>query len=144
MVQPGGAEVVLHVGGEPFVLAEHDTEHDSATGAVGPARHGTLDPVPEDVAEAGEPASPPDLAPARRLEHDVDSLARKPRALVEAVLLRPWLGDPDRRLQDGSARRRAPDRENEQHALADRLVPERSRHGDDSRRPLATSAQVRP
>ena len=128
MVQPGGAEVVLHVGGEPLVLAEHDTEHDSASGAVGPARDGALDPVAEDVAEPGEPASPPDLAPARRLEHDLDSLTRKPRALVEAVLLRPRLGDPDRRLQDGSTRRRAPDREDEQHALADRLVPERSRH----------------
>ena len=136
MVQPGGPEVVLYVGGEPLVLAEQDTEHDPATGAVGPACHGTLDPVPEDVAEAGETASPSDLAPARRLEHDPDSLTCKPRALVEAILLRPRLRDPDRCLQDGSTRWRAPDGENEQHTLADCLVPERTRHGDDSRRPL--------
>ena len=135
VVQPRGAEIVLHVGRQALVLPEHDSEHDAATGAARSARHSAFDPVPEDVAEAGDSTASPDLTPARRIEDDVDSLTREPRSLVEAAFLRTRRRDPDGCLEDGSPRRRPPDRQDEQDALAHRLVPERARHGDDARRP---------
>ena len=92
----------------------------------------------------GDSAAPPDLTPARRLEHDVDALAREPRALVEAVLRGPRLRDANRRLEDRPARRRATDGQHEKHALTDALAPERpsSRRGRASS--TATNEPVRP
>ncbi len=114
VVQPRCPEVVLHPSREALVLAEDDTEHDAAADALRAAPDGALDAVAERVTDSGDPAAPPDLAPARRLEHDVDALARQPGALVEAVLLRPRLRDANRRLDDGTARWRAADGEHEQ------------------------------
>ena len=128
MVEPRCAEVVLHVSWKPFVLAEDDAEDDAAADAVRAAPDGALDAVAERVTEPRDPAAPPDLAPARRLEHDVDALARQPRALVESVLLGSRLRDADRRLDDGTARRRAADGEHEEHSLTHRLAPERTCH----------------
>ena len=136
VIQAGGTEVVLNVRGQAFVLAEHDPEHDPAADSVRSARNGALDPLAKPVAEPGEPAATTELAPARRVEDDADPLAREPLPLVEAVVFGPWLDDSHRGLEDrASCRRRAADREHEQHALADRHVPEGPRGREHARRP---------
>ena len=134
MVQPRCPEVVLHPSWEALVLAEDDTEHDAAADTLRAAPDGALDAVAERVADSGDPTAPPDLAPARRLEHDVDPLACEPRALVEAVLFGPRLRDANRRLDDGTARRRAADGEHEEDPLAQLLASERARHGEHADR----------
>ena len=69
------------------------------------------------VAETGDPAAAADLPPA-----DASSTTWMPWRASHARSSKPSRGprlhDADRRLQDGSARRRAPDGEHEQHALA--------------------------
>ena len=150
VIQAGGTEVVLNVRGQAFVLAEHDPEHDPAADSVRSARNGALDPLAKPVAEPGEPAATTELAPARRVEDDADPLAREPLPLVEAVVFGPWLDDSHRGLEDrASCRRRAADREHEQHALADRHVPEvrvaastRVDQGDERAGAIVTSSAV--
>ncbi len=67
VVEPGGAEVVLHVVRQPFVLAEHDAEDDAAADAGRASPDGALDPVAKAIPEAGNPAASADLSPARCL-----------------------------------------------------------------------------
>ena len=117
MVETGGAEVVLHVVRQPFVLAEHDAENDAAADAGRASPDGELDPVAKAISEAGNPAASADLSPARCLQDDMDALAREPAALVEPVLRATRLLDPDRRFQDCASRRRAADGEDEEDAL---------------------------
>ena len=136
MIEAGGTEVVLNVRWQAFVLAEHDPEHDPAADSVRPACDGALDPLAKAIAEPGEPAATTEIAPARRVEDDVDSLTREPVPLVEAVVFGPRLDDPHCGLEDrASRRRRAADREDEQHALADRHVSEGPGDRDNACRP---------
>ena len=136
VVEARSAEVVLDVVRQALVLAEDDAEHDAATDASGSPGDAGLDPVADVIAEAGDTPSATALAPARRLEHDVDALPLEPCLLVEAVLGGARLRDPDGRLQDGSTRRRgATDRQHDQDALAQPHMSKAPSHGDDARRP---------
>ena len=144
VVEPGGAEVVLHVRGQALVLAEHDAQHDAAADARGAAPDRPLDAIAKAVAEPGDPAAPADLAPARGFEDDMDALTREPRPLVEAVSLRARLGHADARLQDRAARRRATDGQHEQHALAEAASGGTPAQRRSRASPTATSGPVRP
>src|SRR4029079_2617924 len=134
VIEPGRAEIVLAAGRHPFVLAEHDAQDDCAADTGRTTPDGTLDPVAQPVPQAGDSSATADLTPARRFEHHMDALALEPGALVEAVTRRPWLGNPNCRLENPPARRRATDRQHEEHAFTDALAPERPRHCDHARR----------
>ena len=136
VVETGGAEVVLHVVRQPLVLAEHDAENDAAADAGRAAPDGELDPVAKAIADAGNPAASADLPPARRLQDDVDALAREPAALVEAVLRAARL------LDRGRVASRIAPRGGERPTGSTRSTrslylraTERARHRDDARRP---------
>src|SRR4029079_510262 len=132
--EPGRAEIVLDAGRQPFVLAEHDAQDDCAADTGRTTPDGTLDPVAQPVPPAGDSSATAELTPARPLEYHMDALAREPGALVEAVTRRPWLGNPNCRLENRPARRRATDRQHEEHAFTEALAPERPRHCDHARR----------
>ena len=134
VVEPGRAEVVLDARRQPFVLAEDDAQDDAASDTARTTPDGTLDPVAQPVPEAGDSSATADLTPARRFEHHMDTLTLEPGAFVEAVTRGPWLGDPNRRLENRPARGRATDGQHEKHAFTDALAPERPRDCDDARR----------
>ena len=66
VVETGGAEVVLHVVRQPFVLAEHDAENDAAADAGRAPPDGELDPVAKAIAEARQ--CPPRRPTCRQLD----------------------------------------------------------------------------
>ena len=58
------------------------------------------------------------MLPAVRAQDDVDAVTAQPGALVEAVAWPAAAAAPSRRLEHGALRRRAPERQLEQHRLA--------------------------
>ena len=83
----------------------------------------------QSIGDAAEPAAGADLCPFVDAKHDVDAVAAKPRAFVEAVLRpRRQLHD-DERVEDGALRRRAAEVQLELCRLVDRATVERSHAG---------------
>src|SRR5262249_44290372 len=125
-VEPGRPEVVSRADREILVFTEHDAKHDATAEATGASAHSSLDAIAKPVAEPQDASPATGLSPARRPEDDVDPLAREPGTLVEAVLLRTRLLDPDVRLEDRAPRRRAPDRQGHEDAFSYGAASERS------------------
>ena len=117
-------EVLTDILGQALVLAEDDAEDECALHPVRATPDGVLDSVAQAVTEARDAAAASDLTPAAAPEDHVDPLAREPGALVEAVLGTAWLRHAHDRLQDGAARRRAADREDQKRTLAQRTAAE--------------------
>src|SRR2546425_6771536 len=76
------------------------------------------------VGETAQPAAPADDPPAVAAEHDVDAVAAKPGALVEAVYRPARKRDHTEHLEQGSLRWSTAERQLEQDRLRDLEAPE--------------------
>ena len=119
-----GTEVLADTVRKSLVLAENDTEDERPLHSAGAAADGLLDSVAQSVTGPGDAVAASDLAPGAAPEDHVDPLACEPGTLVEAVFGTARLGHANDRLQDRAARRRAADRQDEEHTLAERLPSE--------------------
>src|ERR1700675_1496500 len=107
----------MNAHGEVFVLAEDDAEDERPTPSARAAFNRFLHAVAQSVAEAGDPSAVSDLVPFPRAEDDVNPLACKPRALVEAPRARTRLRNDYLGLQDRALRRGALHRKQQKSTL---------------------------
>jgi hypothetical protein len=102
-----------------LLVAEDDAEHDGAPLPVKPPRHRVRERPAEAITDAVEAAAPTDHSHAVRLQDDVDAVAAKPRALVESVARATRQLCLCTNLEDGSLRRRPPERQLELRRLVE-------------------------
>jgi hypothetical protein len=93
-----------------LLVTEHDPFDDATPLTVETRRDRAGKPGSQGVGDSAEATSVADQGPAVRVEDDVDAPAPQPRALVEAVDLRPWQPHGCDRLDHGPLRRRATER----------------------------------
>jgi len=136
MREPGSTKVLPDRLRQPLVLPEDHAQNECPLHAVRAPPDRSLDSIAQAIATARNATATSDLSPCARPRDDVDPLAGEPRTLVEAAVLgASGLGHPNDRFQDGAARRRAADREDEEHPLSQRLSAKRSNLGRHAYRP---------
>lgn len=109
MVEPRRTEVGAQGFAEALLVAEHDSEQNSAALAVKVACDRTRKPGACAVANATESTTMSDQAPAVAGEYDMNAVSAKPGPLVEAVARAARKLRLRAHHQDCAARRRAPE-----------------------------------
>src|ERR687886_2485840 len=117
MVEARGPEVTPQPVRKADVVAEDHTLDDAAP-LAGEARRGRpSEPRTEPVGETREASAPSDQAPPVAAQDDVDPLAPEPGGLVEAVRGPAGQDELSEYLEACALRRRAAERQLEEHRL---------------------------
>ena len=126
VVETRSSESLPQVVRERLLVAEDDPFDDPAPLSPQPGRDRAREPSTQAVGDAAEPTAPTDLSPAISSQNHVHAVSPKPGRLVEAVLRRLRQTHRDDGLDQGTLRRRAPERQLELDGLAQAQTAEAS------------------
>src|SRR5262249_58951887 len=120
VVEAGDPEVLTHAVGERRIVAENDPLEDRAPLSPESGRDRAREVASQPIGEAAKSAAPADLAPRVDAGDDVEAVAAKPGAVIEAGRGPARLLDHDEGVDDRARRRSAAERQLQLNGLVDR------------------------